>query len=88
MHGTQLSFVDEICTGRVAGEIVEGQAKRAAAEREAAAHGVKLADCTFYSDHIADLALLEVIGKPVAVGPHKPLEKIARLKGWEILTHG
>ena len=44
-------------------------------------------DCAFYSDHIADLPLLDAVGKPVVVGPHRPLEAIARKRGWTVIPH-
>jgi HAD superfamily phosphoserine phosphatase-like hydrolase len=55
--GTQVGFVDGRCTGLVDGEILEGPLKLAAAQKLAEARGVKLADCAFYSDHVADLPL-------------------------------
>jgi putative phosphoserine phosphatase / 1-acylglycerol-3-phosphate O-acyltransferase len=87
--GTQVRFSDDgKCTGEVDGDILDGNAKHAAAVRIATAHGAKLSDCTFYSDHIADLPLLEAVGTPVAVGPHRKLERVARERGWAILQHG
>jgi HAD superfamily hydrolase (TIGR01490 family) len=71
--GTRVGFADGRCTGRVDREIVEGAVKLEQARRAAAAAGVALADCAFYSDHVADLPLLETVGRPVAVGPHAPL---------------
>jgi HAD superfamily hydrolase (TIGR01490 family) len=86
--GTQVGFADGRCTGLVDGEIVEGEVKLVAARRIAAAAGVALADCSFYSDHIADLPLLEAVGHAVAVGPHSALERVARERGWAIVLHG
>jgi putative phosphoserine phosphatase/1-acylglycerol-3-phosphate O-acyltransferase len=85
--GTQVGFEGGICTGAVVGSVLDGHTKRTHAEAYAAALGVPLADCTFYSDHILDLPLLEAVGKPVAVGPHAPLAKLALRRGWEILPH-
>ena len=85
--GTQVGFVDGRCTGLVEGEILEGPLKLAAARKLAAEHGTQLSDCSFYSDHIADLPLLEAVGKPVVVGPHRPLAAIARTRGWPVLPH-
>ena len=31
--------------------------------------------------------LLEAVGTPVAVGPHRPLARIARQRGWSIVGH-
>jgi len=68
--------------------ILEGPLKLAAAQKLAEARGVKLADCAFYSDHVADLPLLEAVGRPFAVGPHAPLAAIARARGWTVVPHG
>jgi HAD superfamily hydrolase (TIGR01490 family) len=85
--GTRVCFDGDRCNGLVEGDIVEGTVKLAAARRVAETHGVPLADCSFYSDHIADLPLLEAVGRPVVVGPHPPLARLARQRGWAILPH-
>lgn len=85
--GTQVGFVDGRCTGVVDGEIVEGAVKLAAARRIAERRGVPLDRCVFYSDHIADLPLLEAVGTPVAVGPNRALYRVARERGYRILDH-
>jgi HAD superfamily hydrolase (TIGR01490 family) len=85
--GTQVGFEGGRCTGLVEGEIIEGQAKLDAARRVAGESGATLDRCTFYSDHIADLPLLEAVGTPVAVGPHRRLARVARARGWSVLAH-
>lgn len=85
--GTQVGFVDGRCTGLVDGEIIEGAAKLAAARRHAEGRGVSLETCTFYSDHPADLPLLEAVGRAVVVGPHPGLARIAGERGWMVLAH-
>lgn len=85
--GTKVGFVDGKCTGVVEGKIVEGAVKLAAAEAIAEARGVPLSACTFYSDHIADLPLLEAVGTPVAVGPNRALYRVAKARGYRIQTH-
>lgn len=85
--GTRVGFASERCTGRADGPIVEGVRKVEHATRIAAAHGASLADCSFYSDHIADLPLLEIVGRPVAVGPEPGLARVAHERGWPVLTH-
>ena len=86
--GTDVGFVDGICTGTVVGDILDGAAKLRVATAYALERRVPLAECTFYTDHVADLPLLEAVGTPVAVGPHAPLAKVARARGWTILPHG
>lgn len=85
--GTSVGFTDGLCTGLVDGEIVDGVVKLAAARRIADARGVPLSSCVFYSDHIADLPLLEAVGTPVAVGPNRALHRVAKARGYRILHH-
>jgi putative phosphoserine phosphatase/1-acylglycerol-3-phosphate O-acyltransferase len=85
--GTQVGFDAGLCTGRVVGDILDGEAKLGAARAVAARAGVGLDRATFYSDHPADLPLLEAVGAPVAVGPTRRLEREARARGWPIVSH-
>jgi HAD superfamily hydrolase (TIGR01490 family) len=85
--GTQVRFEAGVCTGAVDGDILDGDAKLAAARAVAERRGTDLARCTFYSDHVADLPLLEAVGTPVAVGPNRALERVARERGYRILPH-
>lgn len=83
---TELEIVDGVSTGRVA-FVLDGNHKRDACVAFAAARGVGVEDCWFYTDHMADLPLLEVVGHPVCVGPHAPLRALALAKGWAIVEH-
>ena len=85
--GTQVAFSAGRCTGVVEGDIVEGAVKLAAARAIADRAGVDLARCAFYSDHVADLPLLEAVGTPVAVGPNRALRRVAEQRGYRILAH-
>ena len=85
--GTQVGFADGVCNGSVDGSILDGAAKLAAATRCAEADGVSLADCTFYTDHIADLPLLEAVGTPVVVGDSRALLRLAEERGWQVIGH-
>lgn len=85
--GTELEIDDGRCTGRVLDGVLEGERKLVRAQAFAAAHGVELAACTFYSDHINDLPLLAAVGRAVAVGPNKALRREAERRGWEIVEH-
>jgi HAD superfamily hydrolase (TIGR01490 family) len=87
LFGTQVGFEDGVCTGAVHGEILDGAAKLDAARRAANAAGVELARCSFYSDHIADLPLLEAVATPVVVGSNRALGKVARARGWRVVPH-
>jgi HAD superfamily hydrolase (TIGR01490 family) len=85
--GTRVCFESGVCTGAVDGDILDGDAKLAAARAVADREGMELGRCTFYSDHVADLPLLEAVGTPVAVGPNRALERVARERGYRILPH-
>jgi HAD superfamily hydrolase (TIGR01490 family) len=84
---TELEVDDGRCTGRVLDGVLEGERKLARAQAFAAEHGVDLATCAFYSDHINDLPLMAAVGRPVAVGPNKALRREAGVRGWEIVEH-
>ena len=87
VFGTQVCFADDRCTGVVDGPIVEGAQKLSAAREMAARAGTDLSRCVFYTDHVSDLPLLEAVGTPVAVGPNRPLARVARERGYRILEH-
>jgi HAD superfamily hydrolase (TIGR01490 family) len=61
-----------------------GEGKAELAREFATARGVDLKECYFYSDSIPDLALLEVVGHPVAVNPQRGLKRIAEERGWPV----
>jgi len=46
---------------------------------------LSLPDCYSYSDSITDVPMLEAVGHPVAVNPHKDLEAIANERDWMIV---
>ncbi len=87
VHGTRLAYEGGRCTGRVEGEILDGVQKRVLAERLASEAGTTLEACAFYTDHVADLPLLEVVGRPVVVGQAKGLRAIAEQAAWPLVPH-
>jgi HAD superfamily hydrolase (TIGR01490 family) len=82
---SQLEYRDGLCTGRLSGKALFGQAKRDAVLAYAAGRGVPLSSCAFYSDSIHDLPLLLEVGQPVAVAPDRRLRREAEARGWTIL---
>ncbi|WP_034285039.1 HAD family hydrolase [Schaalia suimastitidis] len=58
---------------------------RACAEL-AAEQGWDLNESWAYSDSITDVPLLELVGHPVAVNPDAALAKVAKERGWEMMT--
>ncbi|RMH77217.1 MAG: HAD-IB family hydrolase [Actinomyces sp.] len=63
-----------------------GANKVVAIEAEAERLGLDLRRSWAYSDSITDLPLLEAVGHPVAVNPDRALQRVARERGWPVLT--
>lgn len=63
-----------------------GSGKVARAERWAEQNRVTLQDCFFYSDSFTDLPMLERVGNPRVVAPDPRLRRLARARGWPILS--
>jgi len=82
---TTLEFEGEVATGRIAGRPLfwdEKQRRVLAFIRQA---GGDPRRCSFHSDSIYDLPLLEAVGEPVAVNPDLRLRRIAARRGWPII---
>jgi HAD superfamily hydrolase (TIGR01490 family) len=73
-------------TGLLRHPVVYGEGKVYWMRRWAEEQNVSLADSYFYSDHISDQPLLELVATPIAVNPDPPLEQLARQQDWEILN--
>ena len=84
--GTRVQYENGVCTGLVDGAVLEGADKYRAALAWAERIGVPLEECTFYSDNIRDLPLLERVGTAVAVGPDKALVRVALARGWPVIA--
>ncbi len=64
-------------------------ARKAAALKKYAEHtGLDLAASFAYGDSVNDLAMLELVGTPVAVRPDRRLARIASERGWEVRHWG
>ena len=87
VFGSEMLFVDGVCTGTYAKVYLGGDDKRNVAEAKAKEYGLTLDQCWFYTDHVADLALMEAVGNPIAVGPEDKLREIATTKKWTIIEH-
>lgn len=89
-----LEIDDVICSrleveeGRFTGRLVEpicyGGGKVTLAEAWAQREGIDLAASAFYTDSVADLPMLERVGRPVAVDPDPRLARIAGRRSWPI----
>jgi HAD superfamily hydrolase (TIGR01490 family) len=95
----ELGFDDVVCnrfevdadgryTGRAHEPLCFGPGKVTLAQRYGAAHGARLEDASFYSDSRSDLPMLEAVGRPVVVHPDPRLHRVARRRGWEVVTWG
>ena len=82
---TTLEFVGGVCTGRFIGMPMFRREKKNRVLAFCAAERVDPRECTFYSDSIFDMPLLEEVGRPVAVNPDFRLRRIARRRGWTII---
>jgi len=82
---TSLEFRSGKCTGRLAGAPMFRAEKKERVLEYAAEKGIAISDCSFYSDSIYDLPLLEAVGHPVAVNPDFRLRCLARKRGWALM---
>jgi len=71
--------------GRYTGRVLRACHGAAKAEALRAIEGIDLAASTAYTDGVADLALLEAVGHPVAVNPDRALRRIAVERSWPVL---
>jgi HAD superfamily hydrolase (TIGR01490 family) len=79
----------EVRDGRYTGSVATpmiGAAKAAAVRDCAEALGLDLAACSAYGDHVSDLPLLDVVGRPVVVGADPVLVAHAADRGWPALA--
>ena len=85
MITSNIEFVNGFSSGRLTGFPAFGREKKRFVLEYLEKNDGRLEDCSFYSDSINDLPLLEAVGRPVAVNPDAKLRKTARARGWEIL---
>lgn len=74
-----------VLTGGIVWPLCYAEGKVVRAERALAARGLSLAEASFYTDSITDLALLEVVAEPHVVNPDPRLRRVAQDRGWPIL---
>jgi len=79
---------DGLLTGRAEGRICFGAGKLFHARAEAERRGLPLERATFYTDSYTDLAVLEAVGRPVAVNPDVRLRRHADRAGWPVADWG
>jgi HAD superfamily hydrolase (TIGR01490 family) len=84
--GTELEFSDGRATGRFAVGPLLKEKKKEKVYDYIQRRGVRWEDCSFYTDSVFDLALLEAVAHPVAVNPDRRLKRLASQRDWQILT--
>jgi len=82
---SRLEFSGEVATGRFEGAPLLKEEKKRRVLDYIRQRGLEPKDCSFYSDSIYDLPLLEAVGEAVAVNPDLRLAHTARRRGWRIL---
>ena len=82
---TQMESSGGQFTGRILPPQTIGTGKATAITAFLEKHESRPEDCFAYGDDISDLAMLQAVGRPVAVAGHPGLEQAARENGWEIL---
>jgi HAD superfamily hydrolase (TIGR01490 family) len=85
--GTQPELRDGRYTGGIAGPVCIDADKARLAQQALQQRGleVDLAASTAYADGATDVALLEMVGHPVAFHPDEQLRQIAQARGWKII---
>lgn len=79
-------IVEDGCfTGEAVQPLCWGAGKTHWARQFASQHGIDLRQSYFYTDAIADLPTLELVGYPRVVNPDRLLRRHARRHGWPIL---
>jgi HAD superfamily hydrolase (TIGR01490 family) len=82
---TTLEFVEDRCTGRFADGPLLKERKKEKVYEFIRSREKEWRECSFYTDSVNDLALLESVADPVAVNPDCRLRRIASARGWRIL---
>ena len=83
---TKLEQSDGCWTGRILGDAMFGEAKARAVAQLASCKGFDLAKCYAYGDGWSDRWMLEAVGHAAAVNPSWRMERLARRRGWSVLS--
>ena len=81
---TRLEVENGLFTGRVIDPICFEEGKIYWLQQFIEEHGIDLAKSYFYSDSITDLALLDLVGHPVATNPDPLLYRTAVRRRWPV----
>jgi hypothetical protein len=72
-------------SGEINGNFVWADGKRAAIENYVSENEIDLKTSWMYSDSRNDIAVMELVGNPIAVNPDQRLERHARERSWTIV---
>jgi HAD superfamily hydrolase (TIGR01490 family) len=82
---SSMEFIDGVCTGKFIDTPTFSQQKRVKVLSFLEEQGTSADSCSFYSDSIYDLPLMEAVGDPVPTNPDFLLTRYAKRVGWRIL---
>jgi len=85
VEGVDLEERDGRFTGAIVGEPLGGEEKARRVLEVAEEEDLDLSRSHAYGDSIADLPLLDAVGRPAAVNPDRRLRRTARRRGWPVL---
>jgi HAD superfamily hydrolase (TIGR01490 family) len=85
VEALRLAVASDRFTGGLAEPPLALEEKARRARAVAAEEGLDLAASHAYGDSIADLPLLDAVGRPAAVNPDRRLRRLARRRGWPVL---
>lgn len=81
---TQFAYTNGVFDGKLLGVPVFSRFKSSIIRDFVQRSGTDMHLCSFYSDSVHDLPLLELVGHPVAANPDHRLWFIAKKRGWTI----
>jgi len=84
--GTRGEVIDGIYTGRLHGPFCYGEGKAESVKETAARLAIDLDESFAYSDSASDIPMLSLVGNAVAVNPDAHLARVARERGWPVVT--
>ena len=77
---------NELCTGHFTSPPIFELEKKKRVMEFIESRALQPESCSFYSDSIHDLPLLESVGSPVVVNPDPRLRRVAEGKGWHVMS--
>ncbi len=81
---TKLTYENDSCTGRISGNDCMGGEKQRYIIEVLSQYNIQREDAFAYSDHEADLPMLECVGNPCVISPTLILKLIAEDRRWPV----